>query len=901
MNEKWFSLEISEIEKKLKTNAACGLTRKAARSRLRKEGRNNFFYLRHKSVSQCAKRVLADPMLILLIAVNIITAIFGTALTAIISGIMIILNLLAATFSYIKASRVAESMAEYSQPKVTILREGKLYYADSRAIVRGDIVLLGPGDIIPFDARIISCDNFSVSCYQGARAEGEDITVQKNMSSMFPENVNLTPHEYGNMVHAGSQVICGNARVVVVEIGVYTYIGALDGGIPLNDGADTPEALIKLKKISRTYSFITMAVILPLTVIGIFTFGADKLLDTFMLVMSISVSSLGELIYVIGGIIVSSGLLDLATDEKSGNVAIIKSVAVLGKIASPDYIFLLDDPALTDGSYRVCKLLIGDSEFEGKELYTQNAVRFSELLMMSEYARTRSLTSSTAEKRPLHDAIAHYGERIGIDRSLFDIRVRTAAYYPSTSENDIETAALLLHGERVSVFTSQSHRILDRCTFIRTKNGNLPLDEEIRNELKGLIAGSLSNGMPVMLCATSNAVQNGRPAMNGLTLEGIASFIKYRLPDAVKYKNALEASGIRTVIFTESENKLKIKQIMKMLAVSDKKEVVMYSDTGDNTDELVKRIDRCTVFAGFSPDRISALVKELQNKGKVVESVGLGSKYLALLEDSDVSLSFGASEYKTSGVDFSRLDTAVDSGYEHSMESAQTLRYVSDALVKRAGKDGGLGSIYNMTKTARGIHINLENALTYLLCSQTARIIISALASVLSGITLMTPSQLLFSGLLLDFGAALACAFDSYELSSDIFVAYSPKNILKRMKNSLICIAIASLASVAVALPIAIITKSDVSRAVFVSATAMQIVSFLLLRKSKSVKKLFTPISVGVCAVGSVMSIAFSLITPLALSFGASTASFVSLIIIPIAPAIFSLLHFLFFRKKTQK
>ena len=94
MNEKWFSLEIEEIEKKLNTNAASGLSRKAARSRLRKEGKNNFFYLRQRSVGECVRRVFSDPMLILIIAVNIIAAIFGRVSTAIISGIFIAVSLL---------------------------------------------------------------------------------------------------------------------------------------------------------------------------------------------------------------------------------------------------------------------------------------------------------------------------------------------------------------------------------------------------------------------------------------------------------------------------------------------------------------------------------------------------------------------------------------------------------------------------------------------------------------------------------------------------------------------------------------------------------------------------------------------------------------------------------------
>ena len=40
MSKKWYSIGYSDAEKILKTNAACGLSHKAARSRIRKEGKN---------------------------------------------------------------------------------------------------------------------------------------------------------------------------------------------------------------------------------------------------------------------------------------------------------------------------------------------------------------------------------------------------------------------------------------------------------------------------------------------------------------------------------------------------------------------------------------------------------------------------------------------------------------------------------------------------------------------------------------------------------------------------------------------------------------------------------------------------------------------------------------------
>ena len=48
MNEKWFLLSLDEVEKKLKTNAASGLTAKAAKARIKKDDR--FFKIKKKSI-----------------------------------------------------------------------------------------------------------------------------------------------------------------------------------------------------------------------------------------------------------------------------------------------------------------------------------------------------------------------------------------------------------------------------------------------------------------------------------------------------------------------------------------------------------------------------------------------------------------------------------------------------------------------------------------------------------------------------------------------------------------------------------------------------------------------------------------------------------------------------------
>jgi len=82
MNEKWFALGIPQVEKKLKTNAASGLSRKAARSRVDREA-GSVFLLPKKSVPLIVADVFADLSLIILLLAAVISLFFEEFLSGI--------------------------------------------------------------------------------------------------------------------------------------------------------------------------------------------------------------------------------------------------------------------------------------------------------------------------------------------------------------------------------------------------------------------------------------------------------------------------------------------------------------------------------------------------------------------------------------------------------------------------------------------------------------------------------------------------------------------------------------------------------------------------------------------------------------------------------------------------
>ena len=228
MNEKWFALDVSSVEKKLKTNAASGLTPKAARSRYKKGG-ESFYITEKKSLISMLGEIISDFSLILLIICSVMALCFTEYTTGITLTAIIILNIAAALLLTYKSGRLFESISSVFAPSVIVVRSGKAFSVSTSRVVVGDVVLLSAGDVIGFDARLVTSDSLKVKVRVDRKTFAE---VDKFAEGSVRENENDI-RNMTNMLHAGSTVISGGARAIVTATGRNTYYGAMTGGVRL--------------------------------------------------------------------------------------------------------------------------------------------------------------------------------------------------------------------------------------------------------------------------------------------------------------------------------------------------------------------------------------------------------------------------------------------------------------------------------------------------------------------------------------------------------------------------------------------------------------------------------------------------------------------------------------------
>lgn len=350
MKDKWMFLSTEEVEKKLNTSAASGLTRKAARSRLQKAGENAFFLLPHTSAADCVREILRQPSVVLLLILSGLLMVFEQpaqgktvfALTVLYSLCLILLRLW--------SGRVYRIPAKTARPQIRVIREGQMFLLDCTRLVPGDLIELEQGDIAPCDLRLITVSNLRVLTYLG-KSKGDDryIRTLKNADEQLSPQCANDISLHTNMLYGGSVIEQGNARALVVETGKHTYIGALQGGVALKTAQTLPGTAQKMKKIASYLQIALLLAILPILclclLIGKNQEGIPMLFSTLL---CLCLANPGGHMSIVLDIGMTFGIHRAITSNSQKESALIKTEKNPDQITDIDILFLLGPQAFSE-------------------------------------------------------------------------------------------------------------------------------------------------------------------------------------------------------------------------------------------------------------------------------------------------------------------------------------------------------------------------------------------------------------------------------------------------------------------------------------------------------------------------------------------------------------------------
>ena len=130
--------------------------------------------------------------------------------------IIILINATIAAVTENSANDALEALSSLQSPMCTVIRDGQEVQIESSNMVRGDVVKLGTGDVVPADCRCIKANDFRVN-EMLLTGEPEDVAKNTKIKARVPGQPEKLTAD--NMAFSSCNVKAGTCIGLVVATG----------------------------------------------------------------------------------------------------------------------------------------------------------------------------------------------------------------------------------------------------------------------------------------------------------------------------------------------------------------------------------------------------------------------------------------------------------------------------------------------------------------------------------------------------------------------------------------------------------------------------------------------------------------------------------------------------------
>lgn len=779
MTEKWYDISPELLAEKLKTNFSGGLSAGEAARRYKRYGGNVIYPIPKGPFRLYLKHLLTDFTSITLLVTAVLMAFFQHRTEAVVMICLLFINLGAAVFTYIKAQRVLEGMGRNALPNAKVMRGGRLFMLKQEQLVPGDVVFISAGDIVPADCRLLESDGLTAL---ETALTGE--TRSSSKDAAFVDYRDITISARKNMLYAGTIVTSGTGKAVVCDTGDDTLICATGKNTPIVSHEQLV-VLDILRRYCRVMSLCMIGLIFALTLLDLFT-GIDSrgLLDIFLTGLALAVAAMSEFYTAFGYIIVACGIFSAVRRYKDVNSgAMIKNTAKLEVLRDISCLIVPREAVTTVSLADIDRVYVDggivDSNMRGYNELSARIMRYA-VVSTGIYGGKRLLSNNLSSENiytPEEEIIIRAAEKTGIYNSALDRMFPIVEHRASGRHNRFETTLAAFSGGHVAVIRGDAPGVISCCRYYTEKGRVHPLTTEKINELRLTAAQISKKAYRVVGIATRDTEYTSLTKLytlqSDMTFEGFICIREPLLPGAALNISKCQEAGIK-VIMTSPDTTGGSRSIAAALGIIRRDdEVLNVRRLSTMSDELFRlNTSLYRLYEGVSDDDMSRVIGWLRESGEKIGVLSRGLDDIILLRGADAGFAQSvtiSSRAGKGGLDLNSLSSSGGRGIpvrvkDPSASSAtgcEAVKFISDVIVSEPDKSGsgGFNAMTGAISCAKVIYLNLMRALGYLLASQTARLFI-VLASIIGGITIFTPVQLLFCGLILDFGAVIVVAFE---------------------------------------------------------------------------------------------------------------------------------------------
>lgn len=787
--------DADQVAQALNVDPRTGLSSDEAKRRLDKFGPNELASAPPVPKWKKFLQQFQDPLVYLLLAATAISLVAwiiekvnaapgaeGEALPfdSIVIVLILIVNAILGYMQEAKAEEAVNALSEMTAPTSNVLRNGRVERINTTDIVPGDILVLGEGDTVPADGRLLAAASLRIA---EASLTGESVPVSKKPATLDSAKA---LGDRANMVFNGTSVTQGTGRAIVTGTGMNTQVGKIADLLQSTEDEATPlqkEMNHVSKILGIAVCIIAVVVLLALAVLEGFH-SVHDVIDSLLLAVSLAVAAVPEGLAAILTVVLALGVQRMAAHH-----AIVKKLHSVETLGSASVICSDKTGTLTRNEMTVERVVVpsGEVELTGTGYAPEGDMVSIDGSAVPENVANEVLATLGAGTLA-NDGELREGEKPGTWEIVGDPTEVSLVVAARKTHADKKFA----HFDRVAEipFTSERKR-MSVITRNATDAGKLTVFAKgapdvllsycdriyVNGAIRPLTEGDRQDILDTVERLSREAYRTLGEAFRPLETDSLAQIPGIRtnsageISDISEQAEAIEAhlvwcgmvgiidpprtevrdavaeahrAGIRTVMIT-GDHPLTAARIASDLGIIAKDGKALTGDELDAMDEaqLDKATSEVSVYARVAPEHKLKIVESLQRQGNIAAMTGDGVNDAPAVKSADIGVAMGIT------------------GTEVTKQSAKMIL-----------ADDNFSTIVAAVREGRGIFDNIRKFLRYLLSSNVGEVFTVFFGVVLAGwlgiknpesvgVTVpLLATQLLWINLLTDAAPALAMGVD---------------------------------------------------------------------------------------------------------------------------------------------
>ena len=657
---------IEDLFKELQTGTE-GLSDEEAKRRLLKMGLNVLPKSKRASLARKIASQLKNLFNLLLLVASFLSFLSGFISndpSSIQMGLAIlvavVINIIFSLFQEYRAERAVQVIKSLIPTRAKAIRSGQMKEIAVTDAVPGDVLAFEEGDRVPADLRLISAFEVSVD---NSILTGES-EPQRRFATMSPDMEPDTPYDVHNILFAGTTIVSGVARGVVLSTAKNTEFGRI---VSLSGEAHEPMSSLE-RDINNT---ARLNFLLAICVSLIF-FSAALLFVGLNLATSI-LFAVGVMICLVpeGFQLTVSLSLALTARKMAERNVVVKRLSSVETAGSMTVLCVDKTGTITSGEMMVKRLwaagrifdVIGDGYspdghiiFDGRKIDRCENLAVSKLLEVSAFCNNAKLNAPS--------------DRIGRWTVLGD--PTDGAFLVFAGKGDFNVSKALAENQRVNLIPFDSKRrmmtsihrnlkgelnaftkgagleVLKRCTRVFYDYECVLLTDETRKDIVKQMNDFASEGFRVLAMATNTLSKPetlSQDVEENMTFLGLAALLDPPRPKVEAAVQEAKNAGVRVIMLT-GDHELTAYSIAKKVGIitSEDQKVFTGKEIGLMNDRDLKDIlvRGESVFARIAPEQKLRIVHVLKSMGEVVAVTGDGVNDSPALTEANVGIAMGA-------------------------------------------------------------------------------------------------------------------------------------------------------------------------------------------------------------------------------------------------------------------